>query len=512
MELHDELFGITHRTIMDPVHGGVGFFLHEARAIDHPLFQRLRFIVQNDITSLVFPGATHTRFQHSIGAMHVAGRFLKTLLRSYLSDQQNKRRKGVTHVQADSIRYFFFCLRLAALLHDSGHFPFSHQFETADTVRRMLDEPSLFETLWRGESWETYYESMPTHLKHEHYSVRVAHEILKDFLNVPDIDARDVLGMMETTSARMSDRFNQASRQVLGLLLRDPSELKGIKETKAGEVFKAFFQTIISGELDIDKMDYLLRDSFYSGCKYGMYNLDHLLSTLRIGFTKKPHWVGLAVTEKGIGAFEDFVHSRFQLYQQVYSHKTVVGFKWLLNNAMNDVLKQTETKKEVRSAITDMVEFQYFTDMFFWERFRRFAGDHPESAADRLIRRRPLEFLQSGEDFSSFKKNQTVEHLKTTLRQKSSNRNVRPEVVVYESPIKFSRVAHPSFEKVRVLVRTPITKRRSLEEIKEKSKFFDKFHDIEITHFYVRPLLGSESTVTKHRLRRPRNIRSSSRT
>jgi HD superfamily phosphohydrolase len=402
-------------------------------------------------------------------------------------------------------------LRLAALLHDGGHFPFSHQFETADTVRKMLEDSSLFEALWSGEDWKSYYEDVPNPLKHEHYSVRVAHEILKGLHSLPEIDPKDVLGMMETTSSRMSDRFNGASHQVLGLLLRDQNELKGIKETKAGEVFKAFFQTIISGELDIDKMDYLLRDSFYSGCKYGMYNLDHLLNTLRIGFTKKPHWVGLAVTEKGIGAFEDFVHSRFQLYQQVYSHKTVVGFKWLLNTAMNDVLKQVETKKEVRNAITHMREFQHFTDMFFWERFRKFSGNRPESAADRLIRRRPLKFLQSGEDFSSFKKSQTVEHLKATLRQQSPSRSMRPEVIVYESPIKFSKVSHPSFEKVRVLVRIPITKKRSLEEIKEKSKFFDKFHDIEITHFYIRPSLEPDPNVTKHRAQRSRSARGSDR-
>lgn len=487
MELQDELFGIPHRTVMDPVHGGISFFPHEASAIDHPLFQRLRFIVQNDITSLAFPGTTHTRFQHSIGAMHIAGRFVKALIRSYLSDPQNKRRKTLTEDQAESIRYFYYCLRLAALLHDGGHFPFSHQFEISDPVRKMLGNKSVFKQLWKGEDWKAYYRAMPSKLRHEHYSARVAHEILKSQPPVPGLHVEDVIGMMETTSCKTSDRFNNASMQVLGVLLRDPVELNTLKSSDAGEVLRSFFQTIVSGELDIDKMDYLLRDSFYSGCKYGQYNLDHLLNTLRIGFTKQPRWVGLAITEKGIGAFEDFVHSRFQLYQQVYSHKTVVGFKWLLKAAMNNVLNPAHTRRHVRLALTDINEFQHFTDMFFWEEFRKLAREHAGSASERLINRRPLQYLQTGEDLSQFRKSQTVQQLVSELKRDPRFKNTTPDVIFYESPIKFSKVAHPSFEKVRVLVRAPISRTRSLHEIKEKTKFFEKFHDIEITHFYVRP-------------------------
>ena len=213
MEPQDELFGIPHRAVMDPVHGGINFFPHEATAIDHPLFQRLRFIVQNDVTSLVFPGTTHTRFQHSIGAMHIAGRFVKALLRSYLSDPQNKREKALSEEQAESVRYLYFSLRLAALLHDSGHFPFSHQFEISDPVRTMLSNRALFKDLWKGENWKAYYKSAPSKLKHEHYSIRVAHEILKSQPQVPGIRAEDILGMMETTSCVTSERFNNASMQ-----------------------------------------------------------------------------------------------------------------------------------------------------------------------------------------------------------------------------------------------------------------------------------------------------------
>ena len=105
---------------------------------------------------------------------------------------------------------------------------------------------------------------------------------------------------------------------LLSLLLSNRNEELSITNDEVAIIFQHFFKTLISGELDVDKMDYLLRDSFHSGCKYGIYNLDHLLSTIRFGALKNPPWLGLAITEKGVGALEDFVYSRFQLYQHLY--------------------------------------------------------------------------------------------------------------------------------------------------------------------------------------------------
>jgi HD superfamily phosphohydrolase len=72
-----ELFGTPSNLIMDPIHGGIQFFDHEKAVIDHPLFQRLRYVMQNDVLFLVFPGATHSRFQHCVGTMHLAGKVFK---------------------------------------------------------------------------------------------------------------------------------------------------------------------------------------------------------------------------------------------------------------------------------------------------------------------------------------------------------------------------------------------------------------------------------------------------
>ena len=122
-----ELFGTPTRLIMDPIHGGIPLFEHELDAIDQPLFQRLRHIFQNDVSFLVFPGARHSRFEHSIGVAHVAGRYFQALIRRSLPSNLSSIPQEPF---ASAVQYFNWCVRLAALLHDTGHSPFSHQFES----------------------------------------------------------------------------------------------------------------------------------------------------------------------------------------------------------------------------------------------------------------------------------------------------------------------------------------------------------------------------------------------
>lgn len=264
---------------MDPVHGGIPFFEHEEHVIDHPLFQRLRFILQTDILFLVFPGATHTRFQHSMGSMHIAGRVFKSLVRSYLVDPKRAGAGRMSDRQRGAIQYFNACLRLAALLHDTGHGPFSHQFRDADVTRQILAEKSTFSALWPKNAWQLYYTAPPTVLSHEHYSVWCAHKILSDVLKdgFPNLHAADIIALLETTDCLPSKEFTEHAREFLPLFLRPGSDLSQLSDTTLVKAIQQFFRTLISGEIDVDKMDYLLRDSFFSGCQYGVYNLDHLL-------------------------------------------------------------------------------------------------------------------------------------------------------------------------------------------------------------------------------------------
>jgi len=99
----NDLLGAYDKLIMDPVHGGIPLYRHEIRVIDHPLFQRLRNICQNDILSLVFPGATHSRFLHSIGVMHVGTRMFRSMIDAYLREKQLSEKTDLSLSQLDAI-------------------------------------------------------------------------------------------------------------------------------------------------------------------------------------------------------------------------------------------------------------------------------------------------------------------------------------------------------------------------------------------------------------------------
>lgn len=470
-----ELFGTPRYLVMDPIHGGISFFDHEKKILDHPLCQRMRHIKQNDILQFVFPGATHTRFEHCLGTMHVAGRIFKSMIRNYLA---NMGHLELTKKQIDSIQYCYGCLRLAALLHDVGHMPFSHQFEESKAGQELLKNPSIANTLWAGDLINLI-NCVPELLRHEHYSIRVAYEILNYAKNSGDFpfEPNDVIGMMEDGFPSPSKIFCESAVSTLSILSKVPNIVKSFSSDKVGLAIRELFKDIVSGEIDADKMDYLLRDSYFSGCNYGLYNIDHLTQNICVGFDMDPSepWVGIALNKKGLGALEDFVQSRFRMYLQVYGHKTVVGFKWLLREAVAEILKDNE--QYIKKALTDMDTFASFTDSFCWEAFRTYAHKHPSSACSDLITRKKLDHVAQIDDQVSFEKRNRQHTLEDELNCK---------ILQHECASRFSKI-NPSFTKMRLLVKHPVSKKFHLEAITKQSTFFSKFQDVTITHYYKMP-------------------------
>ena len=187
----------------DPVHGFIELEPHEVRLVDTPCFQRLRRIRQLAMADLAFHGAVHTRFDHSLGTCHVAGRVAAQL---ELDPAQRR------------------LVRLAALLHDVGHGPFSHVFD------------DILEAVWEEEGRDVRSEK--------------PHELI----------SRTILGR----DRGISDILSATERQQLASLLD-----RGYGDP--------LLKDIVSGSLDADKMDYLLRDSYFCGVRYGVYDLDQLL-------------------------------------------------------------------------------------------------------------------------------------------------------------------------------------------------------------------------------------------
>jgi len=237
------------RVYRDPVHGSVAFDLDEERAIieliDSREFQRLRRIRQLGAASLVFPGAEHSRFTHSLGASFLSKRLFDHLMRQDLG-------KGAASLRP--------VVLAGALLHDIGHGPYSHLFER------------VFEK------------------SHEHWG--------KDILQDPDSEVHRIL-----------ERH--------GLL-------QGVMDLYARRLPHRFAFELISSQLDADRLDYLLRDSYMTGATYGRYDLDWLIEVIELAEVPPDNTVGLAVKyPKGWHVAEQFVIGRHLMYQQVYFHRTI---------------------------------------------------------------------------------------------------------------------------------------------------------------------------------------------
>jgi HD superfamily phosphohydrolase len=478
----NDLLGAYDKLIMDPVHGGIPLYRHEIQVIDHPLFQRLRNICQNDILSLVFPGATHSRFLHSIGVMYVGTRMFRSMIDAYLRERKLSQQSDLSLSQLDAIDYLAKTVRLGCLLHDSGHSSFSHQFTQARRIHDLMARPNRFEDLWKGADYSLYYSAKPEELEHEHYSVRVAHDVLSAVaMEEAGLDAIDVIGIMETTDVRPSDTFCQHARTFWNFIAGPDADSGVLSESDTPKLVMDLLSSIVSGEIDADRADYMLRDGFHSSVTIGGFNLDHLLSNLRFGWDVGEPWLGLAITQKGLGALEDFVYSRHQMYRKVYAHKTALGFDWLLREAINEVLDDPEVFEWVDTCLSDMRYFAELTDSFFWEAFRKVSRNNPASYSRCIVDRVKLNHLDTREDL-------TPEGIEAHSQWLASELKLDPaKVVTCSMRARFSNI-QDNFNSIKVLVRDPIDRSRSLKQITEVSAFFSKFKDGTITHFYTPPL------------------------
>ena len=254
------------KLINDPLHGFITIpedLIFDL--IEHPWFQRLRRIQQLGMTSLVYPGAQHTRFHHALGAMHLMQQAIEVL-----------RGKGIPITQEETRATL-----IAILLHDIGHGPYSHALESC----------------------------IINNIHHESISLAMLNALNKQF---------------------------------------------GNKLSMAIDIFtnkyeKGFLHQLISSQLDMDRLDYLMRDSFYSGVSEGVVNTDRILKMLTVVHGN------LAVEAKGIYSIEKFIVARRLMYWQVYFHKTVLASESLLINILRRARELSKTKKLFASPA-----FEYF--------------------------------------------------------------------------------------------------------------------------------------------------------
>jgi len=273
----------------DPIYGFVSFNDWEKQIINHPAFQRLRRIKQLAFTDMVYPGANHTRFEHSIGVMHLA----TLMYEAITADDTNKRLlaeyQSYNETGLDRDKQL---IRLAALLHDIGHAPFSHASEDVMPFNDKLNRS----------------------FKHEDYSSAIITGPLRDVIEDHQIN---------------KSNYRISADEVAALLEGNVSILEG----------KLLWKVIISSQLDADRGDYLLRDSYHIGVKYGIYDYSRLLNTLVLGVDPETSELILGVDEGGWHVAEALVIARYQMFTQVYFHKTRRAYDYHLKEALGKFLE-----------------------------------------------------------------------------------------------------------------------------------------------------------------------------
>lgn len=259
--------------IRDPLWDNIRLERVALRAVDTPAVQRLRYVRQLGHAFLVYPGATHTRFEHALGAYHLTRRALASL----------GERLELAEVEPDR----HLAVQLAALLHDIGHYPFSHALEEA---------------------------GFPSH------------------------EARGAALLRDGTLGALLDELGgEKLVGEIGALIRGTSGSP--------------LQGLISGSLDLDKIDYLSRDARMCGVPYGTVDVDRLLASLTVVEGRDGLEVG--VHEKGVSALESLLFAKYQMYRNVYWHHAVRAATCMFKRAARDAVEQQAIRLEDVGALTD---------------------------------------------------------------------------------------------------------------------------------------------------------------
>ena len=288
--------------IRDPVHGYIKMTGVERDLIDTPIVQRLRRVHQLAGSYLVYPGAVHTRFEHVVGAMHLAGQTAESLMST----------SGISQDQVQEIR-------IASLLHDIGHGPFSHIYEEVLAAKSEVTHEDISQRLVLETS---------------------IHEVLE----------------RNGFSAKKMSQF------AVGMANKVPP----------------FMNEIIAGGFSADIMDYLLRDSYFTGVEYGKVDIRRVMDSLQVAKRR------LAVEEAALHAFEALLLARYEMFKAVYFHRTVRAAELMLVQSMK--LADDEL------GLTDLSDLGYYLELTDEIVLHKLATLPPSTRKLREARRLALDF------------------------------------------------------------------------------------------------------------------------
>lgn len=266
------------KKIFDEIHGYITLNDVEVKLVDTTIFQRLRRIKQTSLAYIVYPGAMHTRFSHSLGSLYLAEKIGQRFLQ-----------EGI--ITPDELQL----LRVSALLHDIGQFPFSHSIE-------LLFLPE-----------------------------NISNTYLRDLILTKSPELGEIFDEYSISAKKLIDIYHGSS----------------------------LISAIIDSDVDVDRMDYLVRDSKHTGVQLGNLDLDRLIDTINYGENKT-----VLILDKGINSLENFYIARLHMYQSVYYHKTILGYEIYLRKIFSQLIDYCCPGLLSESFLKDSIENNYLS---YWD-------------------------------------------------------------------------------------------------------------------------------------------------
>lgn len=348
------------RVIYDVLYGFIPITEWEEKIINSPFFQRLRWIKQLGFSNYIFPGAEHNRFAHVIGVMHSMDQMLRALGLAVpdheLFDRHSTHPAAMLHKS----------LRISALLHDLGTFPFSHAIEYA-YIRHGNDPRRA------GKTGGKHPGQAPKNLPNNH-------EHLGSFIikNTP---------------------YDGGITRIL----EDYSfDIQLISDIIKGDSVHLIANQLMHSDLDADRMDYLLRDSHYTGIKYGQFDREYILANLATYDAGKGQ-LAFGVRENAIHALEDFLIARFSWYSQVIKNPGSAKFDIMSSHIAQALLEEDQMYQF--HDLLDMIfkgdeRFYWWTDMYFMTRLqevrfqKKIKNQRVSELIEMLLYRKPPKTVQ----------------------------------------------------------------------------------------------------------------------
>ena len=385
----------------DPIHGYIKVYEIERNIINTSIFQRLRRIKQLGPTNLIYHGADHTRFAHSLGVMELASRVYDILIVKDKQDNLLKWKKS--EIEKNKI-----LLRLVALLHDIGHSPLSHVGEM-----------------------ELFPEERGKKLTHKDFSKKI---ILKDKA------IRDIINDLKVEYDINAEKIGKF------ITKEEPNPI---------------LQPIIDGPLDVDRMDYLWRDSYYTGVHYGRFDLDRLINTLVMVYDKvHKSSPTLGIEEGGVYAAEALIFARYYMFLQVYFHAVRRAY----DLHFTDFIKNSLLKKLNGKYPLNIDEYLKYDDVTVFNKIKDEISSNGKNKklAEILLYRRHHECIWATPDNTTYKEKELFNENIKEIKNKFGNIFLIDNA--QDAPNKFKK------EIFYVKLRTP--------KSKEKYKEIDSFSNI----------------------------------